>query len=96
MFSLIAFSLLVRFASSHPASRFARYDLGRYVNRLSDGRAQSWRERLNVAGFASPSRVTFASPEIEAARMLRERAIRCDVYAENHGFTGRASFGGAA
>lgn len=96
MFSLIAFSLLVRFASSHPSSRFARYDLGRYVNRLSDGRAQSWRERLNVACFASPSRVTFASPEIEAKRDAAALRIRCEVFAERNGYTGRASFGGEA
>ena len=103
MFSLIA-SLLTTVHAETAADRVAaaiaygrakravaaRCDVGTRAN------GKTWAERINRAVFAGTSRVTFASPEIEAARMLRERAIRCDVYAENHGFTGRASFGGAA
>lgn len=67
----------------------ARRDIPRA---LVNGRAQSWRERLNRAAFAAPSRVVFLAPELEHVRALRERAIRCDVYAERNGYTGRASF----
>jgi hypothetical protein len=67
----------------------ARRDIPRA---LVNGRAQSWRERLNRAAFAAPSRVVFLAPDLEHVRALRERAIRCEVYAERAGTTGRASF----
>lgn len=63
---------------------------------LVNGRAQSWRERLNRAAFAARHRVTLESPDIAHARTLRERRTRCEVFAENSGIAGRASFGGAA
>lgn len=80
------------FYSSRPNAAHlvrARRDVPRA---LVNGRAQSWRERLNRAAFAAPSRVVFLAPELEHVRALRERAIRCEVYAERAGITGRASF----
>lgn len=92
MLALLVSLLVSNFHAAAP-SAFARYDLGRYVARKNDGRAQSYRERLNVAAFAAVTRCTFESVEIAAIRERRALAIRCDVYAERHGFSGtRASF----
>lgn len=44
----------------------------------------SYRARLNRAVYSSAGRVTFRSLEMEQARMLADRRIRCEVYAENN------------
>lgn len=76
-------------SSPRPRPVRARYDLrDAWVN----CRPQSWRERLNRAAFAARSRVTLESLDIQHARLLRDRAIRCAVYQENAAITGRAVF----
>lgn len=57
-----------------------------------NGRARSWAERINRASFAARWRVTFRAPELEFLAAMRDRAVRCDVYAERAGFSGRAVF----
>lgn len=82
---LFAFLVLI---ASQPLP-VARYDIAEaWVN----GRPQTWRERLNRAAFAARSRVTLESLDIQHARTLRERAIRCAVYQENAAIVGRAVF----
>ena len=77
------------FPSSAPRVIRARYDLrDAWVN----CRPQSWRERLNRAACAARSRVTLESLDIQHARTLRERAIRCAVYQENAAIVGKAVF----
>lgn len=57
-----------------------------------NGRARTWRERLNRAAFAARSRVTFRAPELETRAALESRRIRCEVFSERNGCTGRAVF----
>jgi hypothetical protein len=59
---------------------------------IVNGRAQSWRERLNRAAFASRSRVTFRAPELEARDATNARRVRCEVFQERAGIVGRATF----
>lgn len=62
-------------------------------DRVQDnGRARTWRERLNRAAFAARSRVTLESLDMIERRALAARAVRCEVYAERNGFGGRAVF----
>lgn len=58
------------------------------------GRARSWPERVNRMSFAARWRVTFRAPELEFIAAMRDRAVRCEVFAERAGFVGRAVFGG--
>ena len=46
---------------------------------------QSYRARLALAVGSLRSRLAFAVPEIEARIAWRNRMVRADVYAENHG-----------
>lgn len=64
---------------------------GRFVT--DNGRAKvSYRARLNRALHSSASRVTFRSLDLDHAHALRTRRVRCEVYAENSGISGRACF----
>jgi hypothetical protein len=56
--------------------------------------APTFRAKLNRAVFSGAGRVTFRSWELSERARLAAQAVRCDVYAERHGFTGRARFGG--
>jgi hypothetical protein len=85
MFHFIAAFLAEHFPQQ-AALVVARCDVG---TRAKGG---TWRERLNRAVFASPSRVTFESPAIAAKRELSARRIRCEVFADNSGITGKAIF----
>lgn len=50
------------------------------------------RRIMFLATLANNVRVIFNSPEIEYRAMLHNRRIRCEVYRENNGITGRAIF----
>lgn len=54
--------------------------------------APTYRAKLNRAVFSGRGRVTFRSWELAERARLAEQAVRCDVYAERAGITGRAVF----
>lgn len=57
-----------------------------YAPRIADrGASATYRARLNRSVYSSAGRVTFRTLEMETARQLRERAIRCEIYADNNG-----------
>lgn len=57
-----------------------------------NGRNRTWAERVNRMSFAARWRVLFRSPDMEQLAALRDRAVRCEVFAERAGFVGRACF----
>lgn len=64
---------------------------GRFIT--DNGRAKiSYRARLNRAVNSSASRVTFRSLGLDHAHAMNARRVRCEVFAENSGITGRACF----